>query len=102
MMKYLKTALTKTVGFLREIWLLPVKLYRRVLSPLKRNPSCRFSPTCSAYAVGAVREWGIILGTGLAVWRVLRCNPFCRGGYDPVPMPPWKKNKDGSDDAQHN
>ena len=68
-----------------EVWLIPVKIYRKVISPLKVTSSCRFTPTCSAYAVDAVRQWGIIIGTVLAVWRVLRCNPFGRGGYDPVP-----------------
>ena len=76
----------------REVWLIPVKLYRKFLSPLKVTSSCRFTPTCSAYAVDAVRQWGIIVGTALAVWRVLRCNPFGKGGYDPVPTPPWKKD----------
>ena len=85
--------LTKIVGAVREVWLIPVKLYRKIVSPLKRTPSCRFTPTCSAYALEAVRQWGIIIGTVLAVWRVLRCNPFGKGGYDPVPTPPWRKNK---------
>ena len=69
------------------VWivLLPVALYRVVISPLKRTPSCRFLPTCSEYAVTAVRERGIVVGGGLATWRILRCHPFARGGYDPVP-----------------
>ena len=69
------------------VWivLLPVVFYRRVLSPLKRTPTCRYLPTCSEYAQTAVRERGIVVGTALAVWRVLRCNPLFRGGYDPVP-----------------
>jgi hypothetical protein len=69
------------------VWLVlfPVLLYRRVLSPLKRTPTCRFMPTCSEYAVTAVRKRGIVVGGGLAAWRILRCNPLFRGGYDPVP-----------------
>jgi putative membrane protein insertion efficiency factor len=69
------------------VWLvlLPVHLYRAVLSPLKRSPSCRFLPTCSAYAITAVKQRGILVGGALAAWRILRCNPLCRGGYDPVP-----------------
>ncbi len=69
------------------VWivLLPVLLYRYVLSPMKRAPSCRFLPTCSEYAVEAVKERGIVVGGGLALWRLLRCNPLFRGGYDPVP-----------------
>jgi len=71
------------------IWilLLPIALYRRVLSPMKAAPSCRFLPTCSEYAATALRERGLLVGGALAVWRVLRCNPLCRPGYDPVPRP---------------
>ena len=69
------------------VWLvlLPVHVYRAVLSPLKRGPSCRFLPTCSEYAITAVRQRGIVVGGALALWRILRCNPLCRAGYDPVP-----------------
>jgi len=73
------------VMFLRRVWLVPVRLYRRFLSPLKPASSCRFTPTCSRYAVDAVMEWGIVAGTLLSVWRIMRCNPFSAGGYDPVP-----------------
>ena len=62
-----------------------LRLYQRIISPLKPVPSCRFSPTCSQYAIEAIEEWGIFIGVMLAVWRVLRCNPYCRGGHDPVP-----------------
>lgn len=61
-----------------------VKLYRKLISPLKR-PCCRFTPTCSQYAIEAFSKWGFIRGLGLTIWRILRCNPFCRGGSDPVP-----------------
>jgi putative membrane protein insertion efficiency factor len=64
------------------IWL--VGLYRKYISPLK-PPCCRFTPTCSAYAIDAYTKRGFIIGTILTVWRILRCNPFCKGGYDPVP-----------------
>ena len=73
--------------FLRELLILPIRFYRRFLSPLK-PPTCRFHPTCSAYAIQAVRIHGVIRGSGLAVWRILRCQPFCKGGFDPVPAPP--------------
>ncbi len=69
----------------QNVALAPVFFYRRFLSPLKGQPSCRFTPTCSQYAIDAVREWGILCGIALAVWRVLRCNPYSAGGYDPVP-----------------
>lgn len=71
--------------FLVWLVLLPVMFYRRVLSPMKRAPTCRYLPTCSEYAVDAVKHRGIVVGIVLAIWRVLRCHPFARGGYDPVP-----------------
>jgi putative membrane protein insertion efficiency factor len=74
---------------LTKVVLAPVVLYRRVLSPLKATPSCRFLPTCSAYAIEAVERRGIFVGIALAIGRVLRCNPLFHGGYDPVPgLPP--------------
>jgi putative membrane protein insertion efficiency factor len=63
---------------------LPIRFYRKFISPLK-PPCCRFVPTCSEYALQALAEWGVICGLALSLWRVLRCNPFCKGGYDPVP-----------------
>jgi putative membrane protein insertion efficiency factor len=71
--------------FLVTLVLLPVMFYRRVLSPMKRAPTCRYLPTCSEYCVEAVKHRGIFVGVGLSVWRVLRCHPFAKGGYDPVP-----------------
>ena len=65
------------------MWL--ITLYRRYLSPLKRQSTCRFTPTCSEYALEAYRTRGFFVGTALTVWRVLRCNPFSKGGFDPVP-----------------
>ena len=64
------------------IWL--IRLYQKFISPLK-PPSCRFTPTCSAYAIEAFRKRGFFVGLILTVSRILRCNPFSRGGYDPVP-----------------
>ncbi len=75
----------RVVLFLRSVYLLPVRFYRKFLSPLKPASSCRFTPTCSRYAVDAVMEWGILAGTFLALWRIVRCNPFSSGGHDPVP-----------------
>lgn len=77
--------LQRAHSFLCEAWLLPVKIYQKFISPLKPTPCCRFTPTCSRYAIEAVREWGLVLGTLLALWRVIRCNPFSAGGDDPVP-----------------
>jgi putative membrane protein insertion efficiency factor len=61
-----------------------IKAYRKLISPILPN-SCRFTPTCSEYALEALDKHGAIKGSILTVWRILRCNPFCRGGYDPVP-----------------
>lgn len=47
--------------------------------------NCRFYPTCSQYAIEAIEEWGVIIGIFLGLWRLLRCHPLCKGGYDPVP-----------------
>ncbi len=69
-----------------------IKFYRKFISPLKK-PCCRFTPSCSQYALDAVREWGVFFGISLAIWRILRCNPFSAGGYDPVPKNPLKKRK---------
>ena len=68
---------------LRELLLAPLHLYRRVISPLI-GPRCRYHPTCSQYALDAVRTHGLIRGGVLAVWRVMRCNPWSHGGVDPV------------------
>ncbi len=64
------------------IWL--IRGYQRFISPLKPS-CCRFTPTCSAYAIEAFTKRGFFVGMILTVWRILRCNPFCKGGYDPVP-----------------
>ena len=61
-----------------------IKLYQKILSPLK-PPSCRFTPTCSAYAYKAINEWGVIIGLALGAYRLLRCNPLCRCGEDDIP-----------------
>lgn len=79
------------VKLIREAFLAPVKLYRKYLSPLKPTPTCRFTPSCSQYAIDAVREWGIVLGTVLTLFRLIRCNPFSKGGDDPVSRNPFKK-----------
>jgi putative membrane protein insertion efficiency factor len=61
-----------------------LRFYKRAISP-NLPPACRFHPTCSEYAYEAIEKYGIIKGGRLAVWRVLRCNPFGKGGWDPVP-----------------
>ncbi|HYP56640.1 MAG TPA: membrane protein insertion efficiency factor YidD [Solirubrobacterales bacterium] len=62
----------------------PIRAYQRWVSPfLPRR--CKYEPTCSAYAVGAIGRFGVLKGAVLATWRLLRCNPFSHGGFDPVP-----------------
>ncbi len=61
-----------------------IRFYQRRISPLF-PARCRFYPTCSAYAYEAIERFGFFKGGALAAWRILRCNPFCPGGYDPVP-----------------
>lgn len=72
------------------IWL--VGLYRKFISPLK-PPCCRFTPTCSAYAIEAFKKRGFFMGLILSTGRVLRCNPFSKGGYDPVPEKGFRNPK---------
>lgn len=62
-----------------------VKFYRKYLSGLKGAPCCRYIPTCSEYALEALEKYGALKGSWLAVKRILRCHPFAKGGYDPVP-----------------
>ncbi len=61
-----------------------IRLYQRYISPVK-STRCPYFPTCSCYGLEAVEKYGAVKGGVLAVWRILRCNPFSRGGYDPVP-----------------
>jgi uncharacterized protein len=70
-------------GAVRTIVLAPIAVYQRLISPaLPRR--CKYEPTCSRYAVQAIGEYGILRGLVLAMWRLLRCNPWSHGGYDPV------------------
>ncbi|MFP4057286.1 MAG: membrane protein insertion efficiency factor YidD [Candidatus Brocadiia bacterium] len=68
---------------MRRLALLVLRAYRRFLSPLL-GPRCRFEPTCSAYAIEAIRRKGLLRGSLKALWRLLRCHPYAKGGYDPV------------------
>jgi len=70
-----------------------VRAYRLLLSPWV-GQSCRFTPTCSGYALQALEKHGAVVGAGLAGWRILRCNPWCDGGCDEVPdNKPWDRAK---------
>ena len=65
------------------IWM--IRFYRKYLSGLKGYNTCKYYPTCSQYGLEAIEKYGALKGGALAVWRILRCNPFSKGGYDPVP-----------------
>ncbi|NBK79705.1 membrane protein insertion efficiency factor YidD [bacterium D16-76] len=69
-----------------------IRFYRKHISPYKA-PSCKFIPTCSQYGLEAVERFGALKGGALTVWRILRCNPWGRGGYDPVPEKKQAKKK---------
>jgi uncharacterized protein len=68
----------------RSFALLLLRCYKYAISPMF-PPSCRYTPTCSEYAAEAIERYGIVRGSAMAAWRLLRCHPFVRGGYDPVP-----------------
>ena len=61
------------------------RFYRKYLSGLKRNYQCIYAPTCSQYGIEAIEKHGVVKGLAYTIWRILRCNPFAKGGYDPVP-----------------
>ena len=69
---------------MKTVFLKLIRFYQRNISPY-RPACCRFTPTCSAYAIEAFSKRGFFVGMILTVWRILRCNPYCAGGYDPVP-----------------
>lgn len=69
---------------MKDLIIIPIRLYQRFISPLL-PPSCRFTPTCSQYAIEAVSKYGILKGSWLALRRLLRCHPWGGSGYDPVP-----------------
>ena len=69
---------------MKRIFIFIIKCYHKYISPLLPS-ACRFYPTCSVYTAQAIERFGVIRGIALGFWRILRCNPFCRGGYDPVP-----------------
>jgi putative membrane protein insertion efficiency factor len=68
---------------MKKVLILIIRGYKKVISPLL-PPSCRFYPTCSTYAIQSLEKHGIIKGSIKAMYRILRCNPFNKGGYDPV------------------
>ena len=74
---------------MKKISLFLIRVYQKHISP-GLPATCRFVPTCSDYAIQAIERFGFLKGSLISLWRILRCNPFCKGGYDPVPE---KRNK---------
>jgi len=72
------------VSIIARFAVLMIRGYQVTLSPLLPS-ACRYQPTCSAYAIEAVERYGVVRGVWMGAWRILRCHPFARGGYDPVP-----------------
>ena len=70
---------------MKKILLGIIRFYQKYLSGAKGYSSCKYYPTCSRYAIEAIEQYGAFKGGRLAAWRILRCNPFSKGGYDPVP-----------------
>ncbi|MCP4791479.1 MAG: membrane protein insertion efficiency factor YidD [Gammaproteobacteria bacterium] len=79
-----QAALPKPKGWLSRGLIGFVKLYRLVISPML-GANCRYIPTCSSYAIEAISLHGPLKGSAMSIWRIIRCNPFSKGGYDPVP-----------------
>jgi putative membrane protein insertion efficiency factor len=69
--------------FLAAVWLAPVRIYQRFISPAL-PARCKYHPSCSRYAIDAVRELGVVRGSIVAAWRLARCNPWSNGGIDPI------------------
>lgn len=74
---------------MKKLFLGIIRFYQKKISPLT-PPKCKYYPTCSHYGYEAIERFGVFKGSALALWRILRCNPFSKGGYDPVPQ---KKHK---------
>ena len=74
---------------MKKVLLAIIRFYRAAISPYTK-PSCKYIPTCSEYGLEAIERFGVLKGSALTIWRILRCNPFAKGGFDPVPE---KKNR---------
>lgn len=70
---------------MKQIFIKLIVFYQKYLSALKGGSTCKYIPTCSQYAIEAIEKYGALRGGLLAVWRIIRCNPFSKGGFDPVP-----------------
>lgn len=80
-------------NLIKKVLIFLIKTYQMTLSPRFSHGSCRYTPNCSQYALEAIEIHGIFKGCLLAAWRILRCNPFSKGGWDPVPPKKTKEDK---------
>ena len=80
-------------NLIKKVLIFLIKTYQMTLSPRFSHGSCRYTPTCSQYALEAIEIHGIFKGCLLAAWRILRCNPFSKGGWDPVPPKKTQEDK---------
>ena len=80
---FLKSTAFTVNEIIKRIFILPIKLYQILISPLFPN-KCKYYPSCSNYSIQAINKYGIFKGLLKSIWRILRCNPFSLGGYDPV------------------
>lgn len=69
---------------MKRLFIVVIKFYQKYISPMK-NTKCPYYPCCSAYGLEAIEKYGAFKGGLLCIWRIIRCNPFSKGGYDPVP-----------------
>ena len=69
---------------MKKLFLFIIKFYRKYISPMK-STKCPYIPSCSEYGMESIEKYGALKGGALALWRIIRCNPFSKGGYDPVP-----------------
>lgn len=69
---------------MKKLFIFIIKFYRKYISPMK-STKCPYIPSCSEYGMEAIEKYGALKGGVLALWRIIRCNPFSKGGYDPVP-----------------
>lgn len=69
---------------MKKLLIAAIKLYQKYISPMK-GTKCPYIPSCSQYGLEAIQKYGVFKGSLLAIWRILRCNPFSKGGFDPVP-----------------
>lgn len=81
------------MGLIKKILVFLIRTYQVTISPRFSHGSCRYTPTCSQYMLEAIEIHGVFKGCLLGIWRILRCNPFSKGGWDPVPPKKTKEDK---------